>query len=80
MKKNFAKLESAQKYIEVELCNQNSIDKFVKEVSDANIYDLLNLVMNRNSNYKYKIYQNFCKQQKAGISLKRLENLINKNI
>ena len=40
MNENFVKSESAQKYIEVELCNQDNLEKFIKEVSDANIKTL----------------------------------------
>ena len=36
---SYTKLESATKFIEVEVCNQKSINKFVKEVGDANIYN-----------------------------------------
>ena len=55
MNENFVKSESAQKYIEVELCNQDNVEKFIKVVSDANIYDQLNPALNRNPNYNYKI-------------------------
>ena len=39
----------------MELCNQDNIEKFIKEVSDANIYDQLNPALNTNPNYNYKI-------------------------
>ena len=55
MNENFVKSESAQKYIEVELCNQDNVEKFIKVVSDANIYDQLNPALNTNPNYNYKI-------------------------
>ena len=38
MNDNFLNIKTAQKYIKIEVSNQNNIDKFVREVSDADIY------------------------------------------
>ena len=55
---SYTKLENATKFIEVEVCNQGSINKFVKEVGDANIYNKLQRNLNTNPNHNYKICQN----------------------
>ena len=51
----YTKLEDAAKFIEVEVCNQESINKFVKEVGDANIYNKLQKNLNTNPNHNYEI-------------------------
>ena len=51
----YTKLENAAKFIEVEVCNQESINKFVKEVGDANIYNKLQKNLNTNPNHNYEI-------------------------
>ena len=38
MNDNFVNIKTAQKYIKIEVSNQKNIDKFVKEVSGADIY------------------------------------------
>ena len=65
MNEKFVKSESVQKYIEVKLCNQDNIEKFIKEVSDANIYDQLNPVFNTNPNYNYKIVSELLQTAKS---------------
>ena len=65
MNENFVKSESAHKYIEVELCNQDNIEKFIKEVSDANIYDHFNPALNTNPNYNYKIVSELLQTAKS---------------
>ena len=52
---SYTKLENAAKFIEVEVCNQESINKFVKEVGDANIYNKLQKNLNTNLNHNYEI-------------------------
>ena len=42
MNDNFVNIKTAQKYIKIEVSNQNNIDKFVKEVSDADFTVNLN--------------------------------------
>ena len=41
MNDNFVNAKAAQKYIKIEVTNENSIDKFIKEVSDAEIHSKL---------------------------------------
>ena len=52
---SYTKLVNATKFIEVEVCNQESINKFVKEVGDANIYNKLQKNLNTNPNHNYEI-------------------------
>ena len=55
MNDNFLKIKTAQKYIEIEVSNQNNIDKFVREVSDADIYSKLEPNLNTDPNHNYEI-------------------------
>ena len=49
----------------MEFCNQDNIEKFIKEVSDANIYDQLNPALNTNTNYNYKILSELLQTAKS---------------
>ena len=49
------KSKNATKFIEVEVCNQESINKFVKEIGDANIINKLQKNLNTNPNHNYEI-------------------------
>ena len=42
-------------FIEVQVCNQESINKFVKEIGDANIFNKLQKNLNTNPNHNYEI-------------------------
>ena len=55
MNDNFVNIKTAQKYIKIEVSNQNNIDKFVKEVSDADIYSKLKPNLNTDPNHNYQI-------------------------
>ena len=55
MNDNFVNIKTAQKYIKIEVSNQNNIDKFVKEVSDEDIYSKLELNLNTDPNHNYEI-------------------------
>ena len=55
MKDNFLNIKTAQKYIKIEVSNQNNIDKFVREVSDADIYSKLEPNLNTDPNHNYEI-------------------------
>ena len=43
-----------QKYVEIEVCNQESLENFRKEIADAKIYEKLqkDLSVDPNANYK----------------------------
>ena len=51
----FFNIKTAQKYIKIEVSNQNNIDKFVREVSDADIYSKLEPNLNTDPNHNYEI-------------------------
>ena len=55
MNGNFLNIKTAQKYIKIEVSNQNNIDKFVREVSDADIYSKLEPNLNTDPNHNYEI-------------------------
>ena len=47
--------EQTKKFIEVEVCDHESIQSFVTEISNANIYDKLQKNLNTNPNHNYEI-------------------------
>ena len=47
--------EQTKKFIEVEVCDHESIQSFVTEISNANIYDKLQKNLNTNPNQNYEI-------------------------
>ena len=55
MNDNFLNIKTAQKYIKIEVSNQNNIDKFGREVSDADIYSKLEPNLNTDPNHNYEI-------------------------
>ena len=55
MNDNFVNAKAAQKYIKIEVSNENSIDKFIKEVSDADIQNKLEPNLNTDPNHNYEI-------------------------
>ena len=55
MNDNFVNIKTAQKYTKIEVSNQKNIDKFVREVSDADIYSKLEPNLNTDPNYNYEI-------------------------
>ena len=52
MNDTFLNIKTAQKYIKIEVSNQNNIDTFVREVSDADIYSKLEPNLNTDPNYE----------------------------
>ena len=55
---NICNYEQTKKLIEVEVCDHESIQRFVTEISNANIYDKLQENLNTNPNYNYDILLN----------------------
>ena len=52
LNENYTKINNAHRYIEVEVCNEYSIDQFRNEIANAhNIYKL-NLCPSANQNYE----------------------------
>ena len=57
---NFVNIKTAQKYIKIEISNQNNIDKFVKEVSDADNYSKLEPNQYTDPNHNYGMLHRTC--------------------
>ena len=55
MKKNYVKPVTKQKYVKIEVCNQESLTNFRKEIADAKIYEKLQKDLSADSNATYKI-------------------------
>ena len=55
MNDNFVNTKLQKKYIKIEISNQNNIDKFVKEVSDEDIYSKLEPNVNTDPIHNYEI-------------------------
>ena len=52
---NFCYSDQAKKLIEVEVCDHESIQRFITEVSNDNIYNKFQKNLNTNTNYNYEI-------------------------
>ena len=55
LNENYTKANNAHRYIEVEVCNEYSIDQFRNEIANANIYDKLDLSPSANPNKNYEL-------------------------
>ena len=55
MKENYLKPVTKQKYVEIEVCNQESLENFRKEIADAKIYEKLQKDLSADPNANYKI-------------------------
>ena len=51
---NFGYPDQAKKLIEVEICHHESIQRFITEISNDNIYNKLQKNLNTNPNYNYE--------------------------
>ena len=51
---NCTKTKNTTKFIEVEVCNQKSLNKYVKKVGDVNILNKLQKNLNTNPNHNYE--------------------------
>ena len=55
MNDNFVNAKAAQNYIKIGVSNENSIDKFIKEVSDEDIHSKLEPNLNTVPNHNCEI-------------------------
>ena len=55
MNENVTASESIQKYIEIEVCSQENMDRFKIEVANTDLYNKLNQDLNTDPNYNYDI-------------------------
>ena len=59
MNENYVKPSTKQKYIEVEVCNQESLENFRREIVDAKIYKKLQRDLSTDPNVNYEILSSF---------------------
>ena len=71
MNDNFVNAKAAQKYIKIEVTNENSIDKFIKKVSDADIHSKLEPNLNTDPNHNYEILASIYNLLKINTFLKK---------
>ena len=55
MNENVTTSNSIQKYIEIEVCSQEIMDRFKIEVANTDLYNKLNQDLNTDPNYNYDI-------------------------
>ena len=55
MNENYIKPKTKQKYVEIEMCNQESLEKFKAEIANAEIYARLQKELTNDPNTNYKI-------------------------
>ena len=55
MNKNLTASKCIQKYIKIEVCSQENMDRFKIEVAHSDLYNILNQDLNRDPNYIYDI-------------------------
>ena len=55
LNEKYTKANNTHRYIEVEVCNEYSIDQFGNEIANANIYDKLDLSPSANPNKNYEL-------------------------
>ena len=65
MNENFDRSKNAQKYVEVEFCNQENMDKFKNEFANADLYNKLDLDINTDPNYNYEIFSKHLQAAKS---------------
>ena len=65
MNENFDRSKNAQKYVEVEFCNQENMDKFENKVANADLYNKLDLDINTDPNYNYEIFSKHLQAAKS---------------
>ena len=56
MNENYMKPTVAQKYVGIEVVNEESIESFQTEVADLEIHNKLDKTLNRDPNHNYKIF------------------------
>ena len=78
MNDNFVNAKAAQKYIKTGVSKENSTDKFIKEVSDADIHSKLEPNLNTDPNHNYEILAKHLQLAKINKFLKNEKNEKNK--
>ena len=65
MNENYVKPSTKQKYIEVEVCNQESLENFRREIVDAEIYEKLQRDLSTDPNVNYEILSSYLETAKT---------------
>ena len=65
MNENYVKPTTKQKYIEVEVFNEENIESFRKEIADLEIHNKLDDTVDRDPNYNYKIVSTLLQNAKS---------------
>ena len=65
MNENYVKPSTKQKYIEVEVCNQESLENFRWEIVDAEIYEKLQRDLSTDPNVNYEILSSYLETAKT---------------
>ena len=63
-------LKTHKNMLEVEVCNQENMDKLKNEVANADIYNKLDLDINTDPNYNYEIFSKHLQAAKYTFTLK----------
>ena len=72
MNENYMKPAVAQKYVEIEVFNEKSIESFKDEIANLEIHNKLDKTLNRDSNHNYKIFSTLLQVAKSKYIPKRV--------
>ena len=73
MNENYIKPTTNQKYIEVEVLNEENIERFRKEIADLEIHNKLDETLDRDPNYNYEIVSTLLQKAKSKHIPKRVK-------
>ena len=73
MNENYIKPTTNQKYIEVEVLNEENIERFRKEIADLEIHNKLDETLDRDPNYNYEIVSTLLQNAKSKHIPKRVK-------
>ena len=79
MNENYIKPKTKQKYVEIEVCNQESLEKFKTEIAHAEIYTKLKKDLTDDPNTNYEMLSQILEMTKNKHIPKRLKSLTNGN-
>ena len=73
MNENYIKPTTNQKYIEVEVLNEENIERFRKEIADLEIHNKLDETLDRDPNFNYEIVSTLLQNAKSKHIPKRVK-------
>ena len=80
MNENYVKPTAKQKYIEVEVLNEENVESFRKEIVDLEIHNKLDDTVDRDPNYNYEIVSTLLQNESLNIFQSELRSLTNIDI